>query len=84
MDWRIYGRLIPLGLADGVTELCNGVMIFLFNHVILRCLGQEGLVSYTIIGYVNTLILNILVGIAQGSQPLISYYIWARRARKLS
>ena len=35
MDWSIYKRLIPLGFADGVTELCNGVMIFLFNRVIL-------------------------------------------------
>lgn len=33
MDWGIYKRLIPLGFADGVTELCNGVMIFLFNRV---------------------------------------------------
>ena len=26
MDWGIYKRLIPLGFADGVTELCNGVI----------------------------------------------------------
>lgn len=74
MDWAIYKRLIPIGVADGVTELCNGVMIFLFNRVILRCLGQDGLVSYTIIAYVNTLILNTMLGISQGSQPLISYH----------
>ena len=74
MDWSIYKRLIPLGFADGVTELCNGVMIFLFNRVILQCLGDDGLVSYTIIAYVNTLIVNTMLGISQGSQPLISYH----------
>ena len=74
MDWRIYKRLIPLGFADGVTELCNGVMIFLFNRVILRCLGDDGLVCYTIIAYVNTLIINTMLGISQGSQPLVSYH----------
>lgn len=74
MDWRVYRRLIPIGVADGMTELCNGVMIFLFNRVILRCLGQEGLVSYTIIAYVNTLIINTMLGISQGSQPLVSYH----------
>ena len=57
-------------MADGVTELCNGVMIFLFNRVILRCLGDDGLVSYSIIAYVNTLIVNTMLGISQGSQPL--------------
>lgn len=74
MDWGIYKRLLPIGVADGVTELCNGVMIFLFNRVILRCLGTDGLVSYTIIAYVNTLIVNTMLGISQGSQPLVSYH----------
>lgn len=74
MDWSIYKRLIPIGVADGVTELCNGVMIFLFNRVILHCLGQDGLVSYTIIAYVNTLIINTMMGISQGSQPLVSFH----------
>ena len=74
MDWSIYKRLLPIGLADGVTELCNGVMIFLFNRVILRCLGNDGLVSYTIIAYVNTLIVNTMLGISQGSQPLVSFH----------
>ena len=74
MDWSIYKRLLPIGVADGVTELCNGVMIFLFNRVILRCLGDDGLVCYTIIAYVNTLIINTMLGISQGSQPLVSYH----------
>lgn len=73
MDWNIYRRLIPIGVSDGVTELCNGLMIFLFNRTILRCIGQDGLVSYTIIAYVNTLIINIMLGVSQGAQPLISY-----------
>lgn len=73
-EGSIYRRLIPIGLADGVTELCNGVMIFLFNRVILRCLGDDGLVCYTIIAYVNTLIINTMLGISQGSQPLVSYH----------
>ena len=66
--------IIYLRFADGVTELCNGVMIFLFNRVILRCLGDDGLVCYTIIAYVNTLIINTMLGISQGSQPLVSYH----------
>ena len=73
MDWGIYRRLIPIGISDGVTELCSGLMIFLFNRTILRCIGQDGLVSYTIIAYTNTLIINIMLGVSQGTQPLVSY-----------
>ena len=57
-DFSIYRRLLPIGVSDSLTELCNGVMIFLFNHTILRCIGERGLVSYTIIAYANTLIIN--------------------------
>lgn len=72
-DFGIYRRLVPIGVADGLTELCNGVMIFLFNHTILRCIGERGLVSYTIIAYANTFIINTMMGISQGAQPLISF-----------
>lgn len=73
MDWKIYKRLLPIGISDGLTELCNGLMIFLFNHTILRCIGTDGLVAYTIIAYANTLVINITMGVSQGSQPLISF-----------
>ena len=73
MDCKIYRRLLPIGISDGLTELCNGLMIFLFNHTILRCIGTDGLVAYTIIAYANTLVINITMGVSQGSQPLISF-----------
>ena len=73
-DFSIYRRLLPIGVSDSLTELCNGVMIFLFNHTILRCIGERGLVSYTIIAYANTLIINTTIGISQGAQPLISFH----------
>lgn len=74
MDFSIYKRLIPLGIPDGVTEICNGLMIFLFNRTIVRCLGADGLVSYTIIAYTNTVVINCLVGLSQAAQPLVSYH----------
>jgi len=70
---RIYKRLIPIGLSDGVTELCNGLMILLFNRTVQKYLGADGLVTYTVIAYMNTIVINLMMGITQGSQPLVSY-----------
>ncbi len=70
----IYRRVIPIGLADGITELSGGIVIFLFNHTILRVIGEAGVVSYTIISYVNTLTLNAMAGTTQGMQPLVSFH----------
>ena len=73
-DPHLYARILPIGLADGVTELCTGLMIFLFNHTVLRCIGTDGVVTYTVIAYVNTVVINLMVGISQGSQPLVSFH----------
>ena len=74
LDPRLYARVIPIGLADGVTELCTGLMIFLFNRTALRCIGTDGVVTYTVIAYVTTIIINLMVGVSQGAQPLVSYH----------
>ena len=36
----------PLGTADGLSELSNGMVIFLFNHIIQRVIGPGPGVLY--------------------------------------
>ena len=72
-DPHLYARILPIGLADGVTELCTGLMIFLFNRTVLKYIGTDGVVTYTVIAYVTSLIIQLMVGISQGSQPLVSF-----------
>jgi len=73
----VYKEIIPLGLANGFTELSGGIVVFLFNMVILRVVGEAGIVSYTVVSYINTLVLNTMAGIVQGMQPVTSYYYGA-------
>ena len=54
--------------------------MFLFNQIILRVIGESGIVSYTVISYINTLVLNTMAGIAQGMQPVTSYHYGARES----
>ncbi len=68
------GALAKLGIADCVTELSVGVCIFIFNQTLLRVSGNDGVVIYTVISYFGQLILMTMMGINQGTQPLISYY----------
>ena len=74
---RVYRRILPLGVADGLSELSNGLVIFLFNRVILAVLGEDAVVTYTIISYVNTLVLMTMIGTSQGIQPLVSFHLGA-------
>ncbi len=67
-------RTVKIGLSSGITEFSAGIVIFLFNHAILTYLDEEFIVSYTIVTYVSTIIVMSMAGIAQGIQPLVSYY----------
>ena len=69
-----YRRIVPLGLSEGLV-------IFLFNHTILRFIGEQALPAYTVISYVNTLVLMTMTGAAQGMQPLVSFSLGAGRRR---
>lgn len=75
-------RQIRNGMSSGVTEFSGGIIIFFFNQAILRFISEDALVSYTIISYVNTIAVMSMTGIAQGSQPLISYYFGKGEPKK--
>lgn len=79
---KLYRRIIPLGMSDSITEMSGGLVIFLFNHMILSIIGNKGIVSYTVISYVNTLALNSMAGISQGAQPLVSFHYGAGEQKK--
>lgn len=76
-ELAVYRKIVPLGLADGLTEFSNGLVIFAFNLAIIRVLGPEKVTSYTVISYVNTLVLMTMSGTAQGIQPLVSFHFGA-------
>lgn len=82
LDVPLIGREFKNGLSSGITELSAGFIIFLFNQAIIRLLNDDALVSYTIISYVNSLGVMAMVGIAQGYQPLISYYYGQKRMER--
>ncbi|MCR0264051.1 MATE family efflux transporter [[Clostridium] innocuum] len=74
MDLTIYKRIIPIGTADFITELSAGTIIFLFNHAILKHIGDSGVVTYTVITYIYNIVMMTFTGISQGMQPLVSFY----------
>lgn len=73
-EFSYFKRIMTIGFSDCTTELSIGIVILLFNQCILKFLGEDALVSYSVISYINTLVLSTMLGISQGIQPLCSYY----------
>lgn len=78
-DLRLLGRVSAVGLPSGLAEFSAGITIFLFNHAILTYLDENAVVSYTIIGYINTIVVMSMIGISQGAQPMISFFLGKTR-----
>lgn len=74
LDLSVYKHIIPIGTADFITELSAGTIIFLFNHAILKHIGDNGVVTYTVITYIYNIVMMTFTGISQGMQPLVSFY----------
>lgn len=62
------------GVPSGINEMAPGIITFIFVHSIQIYLGEREIVAYSAVNYIATLIIFIGVGLAQGSQPLLSFY----------
>lgn len=66
------GRILLTGAPSLITELSNGIVISVFNLLILRLSGNIGVAAYGITANVSIVAISVFTGVAQGSQPLIS------------
>jgi Na+-driven multidrug efflux pump len=56
-------------------EFSIGIVTLFYNIAInLNGFGEIGLAAYLTIGYIALIILTVFLGVAQGVQPLISYF----------
>ncbi|MCM1498926.1 MAG: MATE family efflux transporter [Clostridium sp.] len=62
------------GAPSFVSEISSGVVMMVFNMIILGILGNIGVAAYGIIANLSLVVLAIFTGIAQGIQPIVSKY----------
>ncbi len=60
------------GIPSFITEFSSGVIIFLFNMVIMGIAGDIGVAAYGIVANLALVCIAIFTGIGQGVQPVIS------------
>ena len=66
------GGVVSLGVPSFVAEISSGLVIMIFNIIILGIEGNVGVAAYGVVANVSIVVTAIFNGIAQGSQPLIS------------
>lgn len=64
--------VLSLGFPSLIAEVASGIVIIVFNTIILRIQGNVGVAAYGVIANLSLVVIAVYTGIAQGMQPLVS------------
>ncbi len=65
-------QTLSLGFPSLITEVAGGIVIIIFNVLIMGIEGNIGVAAYGVIANLSLVITSICTGIAQGMQPITS------------
>lgn len=65
-------QILSLGVPSLVAEAASGIVMVVFNFIILGLAGNIGVAAYGVIANLSLVVVSIYTGIAQGMQPLVS------------
>ncbi len=71
-DFKSMKKTLSSGVPPFLTETTSGVVMFLFNYIILRLAGNTGVAAFSIITVISLVVVAIYTGLSQGIQPVIS------------
>ena len=75
---KLYAKIAKSELAIGfpslIAQLSSGIVMIIFNVLILKLQGNTGVAAYGVIANISLVIVAVYTGIAQGIQPLISKF----------
>lgn len=83
MDDRSIRQIFVLGFPSFIMEFTIGIITFIYNIAIIKNgYGEIGLAAYLVIGYLMLIILTIFLGMAEGLQPVFSYFTGTGETRR--
>ncbi len=71
------------GSSEMLTEMSTGITTFLFNVIIMKYYGEDGIAAVTIIMYIYYFFIAFYMGIAVATAPVVSYNLGARNYEKI-
>lgn len=73
IDWRVLIYAAANGSSEMVSCLSTSVTTFLFNIIMMRLVGQNGVAAIAILLYLDFVLVAISLGYSIGIAPLFSY-----------
>ncbi|MCI5569575.1 MAG: MATE family efflux transporter [Candidatus Alectryocaccobium sp.] len=80
---RILLKTCTNGSSEMLTEMSTGITTFLFNIIIMKHFGEDGVAAVTIIMYLYYFFISFYMGIAVATAPVVSYNVGSRNYDKI-
>lgn len=83
INLRLALGIFSSGLPSLITEVSSGIVIIVFNMIILGLAGNTGVAAYGVIANLSLVVIAIYTGISQGIQPLMSSFYGAGNRKNI-
>ena len=82
-NWAVLVKSCTNGSSEMLTEMSTGITTFLFNIIIMKYHGEDGVAAVTIIMYIYYFFISFYMGIAVAAAPIVSFNVGARNYEKI-
>ena len=79
LDKNIVGAIVSIGMSPFSMQLAFTLIVVIINITLLQYGGDLAVGAYGIINSLTVLIIHIIIGLNQGTQPIIGYNYGARQ-----
>lgn len=76
-------EIISKGFTAFITEATSGLVMFLFNILMLGISGNLAVAAFGIVSVISLVVIAIYTGLSQGIQPIISHYYGKNKIESL-
>ncbi len=65
-------QITTLGVSSFITEISSGIVMLVFNMVLLGISGNVAVAAYGVVANIALVGISVFVGVAQGMQPVLT------------
>lgn len=82
-DAKVLLESCTNGSSEMFTEFSTGITTLLFNLMVMKYFGEDGVAAVTIIMYIYYFFISFYMGIAVAVAPVVSYNVGAQNPAKI-
>ncbi|MGX8852358.1 MATE family efflux transporter [Amedibacillus sp. YH-ame10] len=83
LNMQVLWKCNSNGFSEFVSQIATALTTFLFNIIMMKLLGEDGVAAITIIIYTQFLLTTLYIGFTMGVAPIISYNYGSKEYEKL-